>query len=206
MNFLTNNVEKLLKKSRLSMVYDQLSDIQIKKQIQDEYMLLIKSSNCKDKMLHNHLLQSILPAVVFYRVLNVNGYDKNKILDSIKNSIFSADTPMAKYFQNMGKLPFFYSLFRIMCKLSLKFVYGKSGWDMRWKINNSHEMAWDCHSCFYEKEFRKYGVPDLTMLFCQSDDFIYGDIPNIKWERSKTIGEGAEICDFKFKKNKNGYK
>jgi hypothetical protein len=204
MDFSTKNIEKLLKKSRLAMAYDELPDDQIKKQIQNEYVLLIKSSNCKDKMLNNHLLQSILPAVAFYRVLKANDYNKNKILDSIRNSIFSADTPMAKYFQNMGKLPFFYSLFRMMCKLSLTFVYGKSGWDMRWKINNSQEMAWDCYSCYYDKQFKRYDVPELTILFCQSDDFIYGSIPNIKWERSKTIGEGAEICDFKFKEDKNG--
>jgi hypothetical protein len=199
MDFPTKNAEKLLKKSRLAAAYGELRDNKIKRQIQDEYTLLIKSSNCKDKMLNNHLFQSILPAVAFYRVLKTNDYDKDEILDSIENSIFSADAPMAKYFQNMGKLPFFYSLFRIMCRLSLKFVYGKSGWDMRWKINNSREMAWDCHSCFYDEQFKKYAVPELTILFCKSDDFIYGDIPNIKWERSKTIGEGAEICDFKFR-------
>jgi hypothetical protein len=203
MDFMTNKYEKLLKKSKLAKAYNELSNIQIKNQIQNEYMFLIKSSLCKDKMLNNHLLKSIFPAIAFYRILQTNGYNKDKILEIIRNSVFAADSLTAKYFQNMGKLPFFFSLFRVMCKMSLKFVYGKSGWDMHWITNNSEEIAWNCHSCFYERELKKYEVPELIILFCQSDDMVYGDIPNVKWERSKTIGLGAEVCDFRFRNNRN---
>jgi hypothetical protein len=194
----TNDTEKLLKKSKLAKAYNELPDIQHKVQIQQELELLLKSSICNDRMLNKHLVYSILPAVAFYRVLEVNTYNKDTILNIISASIFAADRNLAGTFQKLGKLPFFFSLFRIMCRSSLKYVYGKTGWDMRWIVNNSREIKWNCHSCFYDKELKKCGVPDLTRIFCQSDDLVYGNIPGIEWKRGKTIGNGDEICDFGF--------
>jgi hypothetical protein len=87
-----------------------------------------------------------------------------------------------------------------MCGNSLKYVYGKPGWDMRWIVNNPREIRWNCHACFYDKELRRYGVSELTRVFCQSDDLIYGNIPGVTWGREKTIGNRDELCDFGFSK------
>jgi hypothetical protein len=193
-----NNVENLLKKGRLAKAYNELPNIQYKEAVKQEYKNLLKSLSCKNKMLYKHLVNSILPAVAIYRILEKNGFNKDKTINIIRESVFYADRIMKEFFQKIGKMPFFFSLFRIMCKNSLKYVFGKPGWDMRWLTDNSYEIKWNCHSCFYNDEFRKYGVQDLLIIFCASDDFVYGNIPNIKWERKNTIGFGSEICDFRF--------
>ena len=46
--------------------------------------------------------------------------------------------------------------------------------------------------------FRRYGVPELTAIFCESDDVMYGNIPHARWGRTKTIGRGAQVCNFSF--------
>ncbi|MBR2528085.1 MAG: L-2-amino-thiazoline-4-carboxylic acid hydrolase [Blautia sp.] len=34
--------------------------------------------------------------------------------------------------------------------------------------------------------------------FCDADDVCYGNMhPKISWDRTKTIGHGDDICDFK---------
>jgi hypothetical protein len=45
---------------------------------------------------------------------------------------------------------------------------------------------------------KKYGAPELLPLFCELDDLVYGGIPNIRWDRTKTIGRGGGVCDFCF--------
>jgi hypothetical protein len=149
-------------------------------------------------MLYKHLINSILPAVAIYRILQKNGFSKDEIVNTIRESVFYADKAMKEFFQKIGKIPFFFLLFRVMCKNSLKYVFGKPGWDMRWLIDSSYELGWNCHSCFYNDELKKYDAQELLIIFCTSDDFVYGNIPNIRWERKKTIGLGSEICDFKF--------
>ncbi len=51
--------------------------------------------------------------------------------------------------------------------------------------------------------FKHYGVPELTPVFCESDDVVYGKIPNVIWGRTYTIGGGAKVCDFHFYKQRN---
>ena len=42
-----------------------------------------------------------------------------------------------------------------------------------------------------------YVAPELTITFCQVDDFIHGNMSHhIIWQRSSTIGRGEPYCDF----------
>lgn len=53
--------------------------------------------------------------------------------------------------------------------------------------------------CPYVEFCARYGCEELATTFCDCDDIIYGDIhPKLVWARSKTIGRGQELCDFKF--------
>ncbi len=40
--------------------------------------------------------------------------------------------------------------------------------------------------------------PEIVKGFCDADDICYGNMhPRISWDRTKTIGHGDGICDFK---------
>ena len=193
------DIEKLLKKGRLAKAYNELPNNQCKENVIQEYSALLNSASCKNKMLYKHLANSILPAVAVYRVLPHNGFGRDEAVNIIRESVLYAGQNMKKLLHTLGKLPFFFPLFRVLCRNSLKNVYGKAGWDMRWLADNPYELSWDCHSCFYNDELKKHNALELLAVFCASDDFIYGDIPNIAWGRKKTLSSGAEICDFRFR-------
>ena len=194
------NMKKNLKNKRLSMALKQISDPVQRQEIVSEYALLLAEHNDKNKMLMRHLQNAILPAVAVYRVLPRHGISKTDARRIIRSNVLDAAKPMAKVFQTLGRLPFFYALFRCMCKASMGSMFGDAGWNMQWKVSNSKEIRWDCHSCFYDGVLSGYGMPELTPIFCESDDVMYGNIPGIKWGRTKTIGRGAEVCDFCFTK------
>ncbi|MDR2478069.1 MAG: L-2-amino-thiazoline-4-carboxylic acid hydrolase [Treponema sp.] len=193
-----NKFEKLLTKGRLAKAYNELPDNQCRADVIREYKALLNSSSCNNKMLYKHLACSILPAAAVYRVLQNNGFDKDTAINIIRESVLYAGQNMKKLLQKLGKLPFFFLLFRILCRNSLKNVYGKPGWDMRWLADTPYELRWDCHSCFYHDELKKHDAQELLAVFCASDDLIYGDIPNIQWGRKKTLAAGSEVCDFQF--------
>ena len=55
------------------------------------------------------------------------------------------------------------------------------------------------NTCFYYKTLAAYGAPELTASFCRVDDLIYGGMSaQVLWQRTQTIGRGAEYCDFCF--------
>jgi hypothetical protein len=151
-------------------------------------------------MLAGHLRDAILPAVAFYRVLSENGRSKEEAHRLIRASILDAAQPMARIFQKAGRLPFFFSLLRVMCPASAKYAFGEAGWDFVWKRNDGRAIEWDCRSCFYVEVLRRYNMPELAAIFCESDDIVYGHIPGVRWGRTQTIGLGADICDFRFYK------
>jgi predicted ArsR family transcriptional regulator len=55
--------------------------------------------------------------------------------------------------------------------------------------------------CRYAEMYRDLGIPELGVsLSCNRDfELIRGFNPNIELERSQTIMEGADYCDFRFK-------
>lgn len=193
-----NKVEKLLSKSKLSEAYESLPDAALKQQILNEYAGLLSHNDLSNKMLRQHQTASIYPAIAVHQVLHKNGYTKAQSFELIRKCVLNSVQPTANKFRRAGKLPFFFALLRIMCPASMKSFFGEAGWDMQQKANTSAEIRWDCHSCYYHNEFSRYQMPELTLIYCECDDILYGHIPGVKWGRTKTIGRGAALCDFCF--------
>ena len=55
----------------------------------------------------------------------------------------------------------------------------------------------DIIECPYNKYLTEQGCPELNILFCENDVHSYGNLPGLKFTRTKTIGAGDELCDFK---------
>ncbi len=54
----------------------------------------------------------------------------------------------------------------------------------------------DVLACPYTRYFGELGCFELTKVFCENDDRVYGNLPGLKFERHTTIGKGGEKCDF----------
>lgn len=58
----------------------------------------------------------------------------------------------------------------------------------------------DILACPYCRYFTELGCPELTKIFCANDDRMYGSLPGLAFERTGTLGRGAERCDFCIRK------
>lgn len=118
------SIEKLLKKSKLASAYAMLPSPELRRAIAIEYGRLLGENDLSDPMLAGHLRTSILPAVAFHRCLQEYGYTQSASLMAIRAAVLKTAKPMANIFQGMGRLPFFFSIFRIMCSISTKHSFG----------------------------------------------------------------------------------
>ena len=166
--------------------------------MESEYKRLLSEQTFADGMLARHLKKSILPAVAAYKTLIADGKTKKQAFEAVRASVLSDSEKQKKAFQKIGTLPFGFLLMRLMTPLSLKTTFGPSGWDFKWKQNDRRALKWDCSRCFYADIFAQHEVSELTSIFCESDDVVYGSIPTIRWARTRTIGNGNDICDFTF--------
>ena len=166
--------------------------------MESEYKHLLSEQSFANTMLARHLKKSILPAVAAYKILLAAGQTKEQAFEAVRASVLSDSEKQKRAFQKIGTLPFGFSLMRLMTPLSLKTTFGPSGWDFTWKQNDRRALKWDCSRCFYADIFTQHKVSELTAIFCESDDVVYGSIPTIRWARTRTIGNGDDICDFVF--------
>jgi hypothetical protein len=189
---------RLLRKTRLADAMRKITTQELQENAEKAYEKLLLENDLRNSMLAKHLKQSILPAIAVYDTLLLASWPKEDAFGLIRRSVLDAAKPMAKVFHAAGRLPFFFPLLRKMCPASVRSQFGEPGWRMEWKRNDKTVIEWDCHSCFYADILNRYGMPELISIFCESDDVVYGNIPGVTWGRTKTIGSGAELCDFRF--------
>ena len=182
--------KQLLKKTKLSKAVKEINSLELQEKAENRYAKLLAENTLIHPVLEKHLRQSILPAVAVYEVILSAGFSKEIAFQVIRSSVLEAARPMSKIFQTVGRLPFFFSLLRKMCPLSVRMEFGDPGWKMEWKRNDYIGIEWNCHECFYVDRLKYYGVPELVSIFCESDDVVYGNIPGVIWGRTKTIGGG----------------
>lgn len=67
---------------------------------------------------------------------------------------------------------------------------------------SKEEVNFDIHQCPYCKYLTEIGCPEIIRFSCEIDKLIYGNLPGLKFERSGTLGTGADQCDFCLKRAK----
>jgi hypothetical protein len=152
-----------------------------------------------NQVLDRHLIYMILPPLALYESLLSSGLEKPQALETIDHLQDESLQKSAKALARLGHLPFFYTIFRKMIPKNTKQIYPPEGWDIHWIENSNRRIAYDVNRCFIHEIFKSYGREELTYLICKTDDIMHTNIsPSIRWERTKTIGNGADICDFRF--------
>ena len=99
--------------------------------------------------------------------------------------------------EKLMKLPGMPGLFiRIWDPLTKKMFGPDNGFANVFYPKQKGEYRMDVTFCPYNRYFAELGCPELTPIWCDNDNRIYGDLPGICFERSGTLGKGADHCDF----------
>lgn len=173
--------------------------------IEEELLELVKAGDYRNNnAVKEHMTQNIFPRVACYRGLQKLGYEKDKALKLMEDFMeMSAEKVMAKSYIKMSKIPFIYSIFRVMAKPMMKKSFPTAGWNTEWVAVNSKEIAFNLHSCLYYETLESCGCTELGPFFCKNDDINFSKLaPKILFKRSNTIAKGGSCCDFKFVKGK----
>lgn len=95
------------------------------------------------------------------------------------------------------RLPGMAGLFVRMWDPLTKRLFGKSrGFQNRFYPKRKDEYGMDVLACPYFRYFTELGCPELTGIFCDNDERTFGSLPGLAFERTGTLGKGADRCDF----------
>lgn len=143
-----------------------------------------------------HTDSFIFPAAAIY--LSMKEIDPDVAYDVMKKVMAERSDNMGKMLAKCCKLPGFKMFFlRMWDPMSHKMFGEASGFKNVFYPTEKGCFRMDITQCPYNKYLTEQGCPELNILFCENDVHSYGSLPGLKFSRTKTIGAGDELCDFK---------
>ncbi|MBQ4485675.1 MAG: L-2-amino-thiazoline-4-carboxylic acid hydrolase [Oscillospiraceae bacterium] len=148
---------------------------------------------------HSHTDEKIFPAAAVYLTAKefMTEEQAYAVIENASIKICAKLEPL----KTVMKIPFMPEFFVRMWDPMTKNMFGPScGFKNKFYPKEKGSYRMDVLKCPYMTYFTKLGCPELTRIFCENDERIYGHLPGIVFERKGTIGKGAERCDFYIRK------
>ncbi|MBQ6517353.1 MAG: L-2-amino-thiazoline-4-carboxylic acid hydrolase [Anaerolineaceae bacterium] len=147
-----------------------------------------------------HTDRSIFPASAIYLTLK-EAIGSDTAYHIIENAAISLTEPIGRKLATLMKIPGMRSLFMHIWDPMTKKLFGpENGFQNVFYPKKKNEFRMDVTACPYCRYFAELGCPELTKIYCENDDRTYGNLPGLKFERTGTLGKGAERCDFCIRK------
>ena len=193
-------VQRLIKET-CKIVSEDVGEVkaaQIARSAQNRYEALCAENSSDSKELRSHSYKRIYPGIAVYEAMRSEGISQEKAVWYIR-----------EYFQRLAakRVPFFQraiKTFGLARKFPYLFVAGvkkscqpNAGFVYELPKSHDNEARINIVRCPYFEICKRYGCPEITSAYCDSDDAGYGNLhPNLIWGRTKTIGHGGDCCDF----------
>jgi len=153
------------------------------------------------KRVASHTDSFIFPTAAIY--LSLKKECPKQAYDIVKDTMKERAVGMGKSLAKMTSIPGFKKFFLKMWDPMSHKMFGESaGFKNIFYTCEKGTFRMDITQCPYNKYLTELGCPELNILFCENDVYIYGSLPGLKFTRTKTIGAGNELCDFKMELEK----
>ncbi len=163
------------------------------------FIEIVNENINEDKAMYMHTRAKIYPCIAILDAFIENGYAKEEALKFITSFTQQRSHTYAKIIRNFMKIPFIYKKMpKTFGNMTKKNFGEKQNFSANFYEISDRVMRFDMTKCPYSDILTKYGYPEITIAFCRGDDIVYGKMhPKLIWERTKTLGDGDSICDFK---------
>ena len=161
---------------------------------------ILKRYESLPKGVRMHTDSRIFPsAAVYLTVKPIAGPQKAYAI--IENAAIRNCAGIAAKAKKLMRVPGMRSVFvRIWDPLTKKIFGANCGFKNTFYPKEKGAYRMDVTACPYFHYFTELGCPELTRIFCENDERIYGNLPGIEFTRTGTLGKGADRCDFYIRK------
>jgi hypothetical protein len=147
-----------------------------------------------------HTDSRILPAAAIYLTVK-DAIGQENAYKMIEDAAIQGCADIEKKLAKLMKLPGMKNLFVKVWDSMTKRLFGAgNGFQNVFYPKQKDKYRMDIISCPYCRYLTELGCPELTKIFCENDERIYGNLPGLIFERTGTLGKGADRCDFCIRK------
>ena len=173
----------------------------IMKKALKRYDEIVEENKDEPEMYHMHTWQRIYPAIAVFDAMTGEGIPREETADFLNDYYRWRASGMAPKIKAIFKIP---GVYRFVPKFFFNMTQKSFGPQMGFRSEDKYlakdEMRFNMVKCPYNDKCTQYGCPEIVKGYCDADDICYGNLhPRLTWERTKTIGHGDDVCDFKIR-------
>lgn len=163
------------------------------------YERLCLENGQEPRALRMHTRKRIYPAIAAFQAMLKEDINRDDAAEILYGYYEKQSEPLGNVIRNILKIPYLYKLVpRFFTQMTKKFFGEAAGFRAKWLSADKNEMRFDMLVCPYQDICVRYGCPEIVRSFCRADDICYGDMhARLHWGRTKTLGLGADCCDFR---------
>ena len=190
--------EKMVQRSRFVAYFDS-RDKNWQQGLLDRISQLIEeNSEYCDSGNYGHLCD-LLTSLAIVMVLEENGSTRENAEKAVADAMYSFIGPQIASMKKLSQHSWFVPFLKLTMPLKFKKTLG-FGWEVEFPECPKDTFCMTTHRCIYQQIFAKYGMPEMTAVFCKVDDILYSDLPGAKFSYTQQIGSGGSVCDYSYKK------
>lgn len=170
------------------------------------HRLLVEHAGASKKQMV-HLKGQILPAIAVDQTL-CSVMSEEEAFFVVQGFVFEHAKQARRVLDKIMKIPGAYKWMPRLASRAMKKTFNEeAGFESKeimvsrevWRVNMTR--------CPYHDVLKRHGCGRLCQLFCESDHICYANLhQNLVWERTKTLGNGDDCCDFCLRIRSNGRK
>ncbi|MBQ8554606.1 MAG: L-2-amino-thiazoline-4-carboxylic acid hydrolase [Clostridia bacterium] len=170
---------------------------QLLERIHSELVRLLSAHSDDAPDLRSESHGYILPSIAIYKTLKTQ-LEQSEALSLFKDIYFTAAYQAAASIGKKAEDAAYREQFLQMMVANKEGI--RAGFEYRTVENTVSAVEFHVLRCPYVAYCSLYDCQELTPVFCECDDVFYGNIhPKIRWERTKTLGRGHDLCNFRFR-------
>ena len=189
---------KMIPRSRFRDLYKEWDKEDRALLIDKMNVLLFENSQYTDSKNYGFLC-NLLTSLAIVQVLESKGMPRKEAEQYTADAMYKFIEPQIKSMKKLASNGWFVRFLKLTMPMKFRNTLGY-GWDVEFPKCGRDEFSMITHKCIFHQIFEKYGMPEMTAIFCKVDDILYSDLPRADFLYSQQIGNGGTMCDYKFRR------
>lgn len=160
--------------------------------------LIAENSDYADDKNYGHLC-NLITALAMVLVLEEGGMVRSEAEKAVGDAMYTFLAPTKAPMEKLASHGWFVKMLKLTMPIKFAHTLG-FGWDVEFPKCPGDRFTMITHKCIYRQLFDKYGMPEMTAVFCEVDDLMYSTLPRAEFIYTEQIGRGGSMCDYTFKK------
>lgn len=185
--------------SHLEEKYESEKTASIMEKTLKRYEELLEENKDEPKEYYMHTRERIYPAIAVFDAMTKEGNGRKETADFLVDYYKWRSSSLAPLIRKAFRIPGLYKIVpKFFFNMTNKSFGPNAGFTSQDQFLSKTEVRFNMTKCPYNDKCTKYGCPEIVRGFCDADDICYGHMhPKLSWERTKTLGYGYDVCDFK---------